>query len=542
MKRTTLLVAFLLIVSLLTGCGSNELLPLEPEPTPALGTHVVAAFRPLRRSGKPVGAPTFERRIHSVYMSAGEDGLFHPDEPITRGEVCQALYALMSNPIEGKCSFSDIDKSHPLYEAVACLTAWGVVSDSKDEFKPDDMISRAQLVTMLSAFYPPQSEADTQQPKVGSFQRSWADVERLPDDGMPPFSDTENHWAAAAIRNAAERGWIETGGKFYPDAAVTRGLFCHIVNRALNRRGDSAAALLSGEYLSFDDVPSDYEYYEDILEATNLHQFVYENSREYWPLSELTPGFHRISGRLYYVKEDGSLFRNGDFLVWHFDDSGRYTTGDPELDSMIERTLHACTSDTMTPYEALRSVYSYYKDRYSYHRDPNIPWIEIGDKDFENEWAKDLYEHDFEGNCIAIAAAFALAARELGFPAHAVYAYYNFYYAPHAWVVIPENGVDYMYDMEQERAVEMYDYALFRSLNGEIREYHYEEQYGSFAAESLKMPGAKDLSATPTPIPPEPPAPPEPPVPEPPEPKPPTPPVPVPNRPNPIMPDEQLTR
>ena len=490
MKRLTPLVAALLSIILLAGCGKTVVVPSEESQSPELSAHLVASGRPSRRDGGRTGLPAFDVRIHSVYMSALEDGLFHPDDPMTRGEACRALYTLMATRESGECSFSDLDPDDPCYAAVACLTGWHVISDSEGAFNPDGMLSRAQLLTMLMAFYPPQS-AGERAPSVGSFLSGRLDIERLPKSEMPPFSDIASHWAREAIEIAVARGWIEPGFKYYPDAAVTRGEFCHIVNTALDRHGDAAAALLTGAYDSFEDVTSDNPYYEDILEAANLHQFTYDLGREYWPLGDLEPGFHRISGRLYYVLENGTLFRDGNFLCWHFDESGRYTTGDEALDGMVEATVRAATYEGQTPEQMLQSVYSYMKNHYSYHRAPNLPWIRVGDKNFENAWAKDLYSRSYSGNCIAIAAGFALAARALGFPAHAVYAYYNNYYALHAWVVIPDGGVDYMYDMEQERACELKDYALYHSPNYSVREYHYEDLYGSFAEESLQLPGAE---------------------------------------------------
>ncbi len=472
MKRCALLAIFILLALLLTGCARTEIVALEPEPTPCVSVKRMAGER---ESAPEAGSlPHFITEEHILYLEPVLDGCIAPDAPITRGDACRALYKLLENPIEGGCSFSDIDESDALYDIVSCLTAWGIVSDSTGEFDPRGMLSRAQLVTMLARFYPPEPEERPAEPYIGTFRRRSAEVERVPSEPTPEFSDTENHWAEAAIRNAARRGWVEAGGRFYPDAAVTRAEFCRILNRALDRHGDEAAALLSGRGGLFRDLPDDHADYADVLEASCPHEFLYEDGRECWRSRTLEPGLHRAAGRLYYVREDGSVLRSGRVGQWDFDENGRYTTGVAELDDVIRGILLELGTDGMSDDDALRAAYLYctHGRTYIYHS-----WQSYGFDGAHDEFAFRalLFFKAGGGYCYDYAAGFGLLARALGFNAYIVKAQVNEYYAPHGFVVIPEDGINYIYDpeMESTRPWRHADFGLFRITNGSIYNYWY---------------------------------------------------------------------
>lgn len=472
MKRPALIAIFILLALVLCGCGQTDIVAAEPEATPTLSVKRLAGAR---ESAPEAGSlPRLITEEHILYLDPVLDDCIAPDEPITRGDACRALYKLLENPIEGACSFSDVDESDALYDILSCLTAWGVVSDSTGAFDPRGMLSRAQLMTMLTRFYPSSPDEDAAEPYVGSFRRRSAEVERIPSTPLPEFEDIEGHWAAAAIRNAAQRGWVEAGGKFYPDAAVTRAEFCRIMNRVLDRHGDEAVALLSGDGGLFRDLSGDHADYADILEASCPHEFFYEDGQEYWRCRTLEPGLHRAAGRLYYVQEDGSLLRNGRVEQWDFDENGRYTTGVSELDDVIRGILLELGTDGMSDYNALRAAYLYctYDHVYIYHN-----WYSYGFDGVHDEFAFRALRFFKAGGgyCYDYAAAFGLLARALGFNAYIVKAQVNEYYAPHGFVVIPEDGINYIYDpeMESTRPWRHADFGLFRITNGSIYNYWY---------------------------------------------------------------------
>lgn len=474
LKRFAPLAIFILLALLLCACGQTDIASVDPAPTPALSTKLVAAARSESETAAAGTLPKLNTDDHIPYLTSPFLTRIMPDEPLKRGDAIEALYTLLENPIEGACSFSDVAEGSELYEALRCMTAWGVVSDSAGEFRPNDMLSRAQLMTMLARFYPP-LPADMDEPYVGSFRRRSADVERLPEDTIPAFEDTTDHWAAAAIENAVDRGWIEPGGKFYPDAAVTRAEFCHILNRVLGRSGDLAVILLSGEYTSYFDLPADHEYYADVLEASCVHEFYYsDENMEYWCSETLEPGFHRAGGRLYYVQEDGSLLRNAWLEQWEFDENGCYTTGLDDLDEIVRGILLEIDADNKSDRDALRAAFLYctHDHIYIYHN-----WYTYGFDGVHDEFsfrARRFFESG-GGYCYDYAAGFGILARALGYNCYIVKAQVNEYYAPHGFVVIPEDGVNYIYDPELEsaRPARHADFGLFRITNYSIYDYWY---------------------------------------------------------------------
>lgn len=476
LKRGALIAIFILLALALCGCGETTLEAVSPEATPTLSGKLMASVRGESEVRDAGSLPRLNTDEHISYLTpTGPDGaLIQPDEPLRRGDAVMALYILMENPIQGGCSFSDVSGDDALYEALCCMAGWGVVSDSEGAFDPDGLCSRAQLVTMLSRFYPPEPE-DVERPYVGSFLRRGADVERVADMAIPSFTDTVGHWSSAAVENAVDRGWVDAGGKFYPDAALTRGEFCRIINRVLNRRGDETVAILSGEYEVFEDLPVDHEYYADILEASCEHEWYRdEDGSERWEGLELEPGFLRLGGYLYYVQEDGSLLRNASMQQWDFDEYGRYTSGLDELDEMLREILLDLGTDDMSQSQALRSVYLYCTRNHTYIYHNWYTYGFDGEHD-ENAFRALRFFKSWGGYCYDYAAGFGYLARSLGYNCYIVQAQVNENYAPHGFVVIPESGVNYIYDPELEsmRPERHANYGLFRIRNGAIYNYWY---------------------------------------------------------------------
>lgn len=460
MKR---ILAIIVVLSLcLTGCGTR----LSP----------AGELRLLPEGEEPVispGVPLLNTEEHVPYMEAFPSGRFLPEVVMRRGEICQILYALMANPMDGSCSFSDVRPGSPYYESVACLTAWGIVSDSTGEFRPNDLISWAQLLTMLSRFYPAPQEGEA--PYIGSFLGRRAELEEgqmLPD--MASFSGIRDHWACDAIENAVARGWLSPGGSFNPDQAVTRAEFCRLMNTVLDRRADLGMAAFLDHVPQFPDVPPSHPDYPQILEACCAHEYSRsEDGTELWRGAELSPGFHRRNGQLFYVTEEGEFLRNGSVGLLDFDEYGRYTCGVAATDAKIAEILRSLGTDDMTQEQALRAAYTYCIRNKTYIKHT---WASYGCTEDRHEHAYralKFYETN-SGVCYDYAAGFGLLARALGYSnAYIVFARINEFYAPHGWVVIPENGVNYIYDPEMEatRPWRHSGFDLFRIQNHSI--YHY---------------------------------------------------------------------
>jgi hypothetical protein len=136
----------------------------------------------------------------------------------------------------------------------------GLVTGYPDgTFKPDNAITRAELITLALRF-------------------------TLCEDITPmvdmDFSDIDGHWAEGDIRRALVIGWINgyPDGTFIPNRGTTRAEFITLMNRLLERIPETVADLLPGEMRIWpDNVDPGAWYYLAIQEATNSHEAAFKD-------------------------------------------------------------------------------------------------------------------------------------------------------------------------------------------------------------------------------------------------------------------------
>lgn len=213
----------------------------------------VENLRRYLRPAEPDDLPVLNTRRHLAYLAA-QDGLLRPDEPLTRGQLAEMLYALL-----------EADNKRELYEgpfrdtagssrsqAVSYLASYGILSGYADgTFRPDAPVTRAQLAVLLHRcqFAVP----------VGVY----GDAEG--------FSDVpEGYWAADYISSAGVLGWMQGGADrlFHPEEPVTRAQAATAINRMLGR--DESHTAVGAGLSPFSDVTSGHWAYENLLEATGV--------------------------------------------------------------------------------------------------------------------------------------------------------------------------------------------------------------------------------------------------------------------------------
>ncbi len=195
---------------------------------------------------------------HIVYVQ-GYNGLFRPEQNVTRAEAAQMLYSLLREQSYEKKSFTDVNGQW-YAKAVETMGGLGVIQGLPDgSFQPERGITRAEFVTMAVA-------CDTLLNKTASFP----DVD-------------ESSWAAKYIATAAEKGWISgySDGGFHPDDGLTRGQAVTIINHMLGRTADKAA-LEKGDAKNFYDVFPENWAYGNILEAATEHSYYTLSAEEVW--------------------------------------------------------------------------------------------------------------------------------------------------------------------------------------------------------------------------------------------------------------------
>ena len=201
---------------------------------------------------------------HIAYLTGYPGGLFGPDNSMTRAEVAQMFYALLSDKnVTITKTFPDVSADAWYATAVNTLASLGMVSgDSDGNFRPNDPITRAEFCVIALAFaYEPES-----------YSCDFSDV-------------SSSDWFYPYVAQAASYGWIGgyTNGNFGPNDSITRAQVTTIVNNMLGRAADQEYVDDNLASLTqFSDLTSSHWAYYQIMEATNAHDYTRSDGVESW--------------------------------------------------------------------------------------------------------------------------------------------------------------------------------------------------------------------------------------------------------------------
>lgn len=142
------------------------------------------------------------------------DGLLHEEDPLTRAQAAQLLYRLLTKESRETLyctdnSFNDVVSTAWYNEAVSTIANAGIVVGYGESYHPDDYLTWAQLLIILSRFVEQESDIV---------------LERI---------SVADHWAYHSIKTAVYHGWIEDTASFEPNKPITRGEAVSIINTAL---------------------------------------------------------------------------------------------------------------------------------------------------------------------------------------------------------------------------------------------------------------------------------------------------------------------
>ena len=202
---------------------------------------------------------------HIRYMQGYPDLTFRPDGNMTRAEAAQMFCNLLSEKTDAaSVSYSDVKASAWYAGAVGILSELGIVKGYEDgSFRPDDEISRAEFVAMISRFFDMKPAQDCEFP----------DIE-------------EECWYYDIVASASSQGWI-TGygdGTFRPESSISRAEVAAVTNRALGRSADAEFIRQHREELiSFPDLAESHWAYHTVMETVNGHDYEKgEETEEIW--------------------------------------------------------------------------------------------------------------------------------------------------------------------------------------------------------------------------------------------------------------------
>lgn len=363
---------------------------------------------------------------HIPYFRPDPSGRALPEQSVSRREWAQVLYSLLEAPVESSEQFSDLPKNDPCYAAACALKTLQVVSG--DAYRPDDALTQGELLSMLACFYPPCTET----PAIDGIAA---------DDALYP-----------AYALALARGWLNSQTPYAaePEHPMTRLETAKLLNRLLDRHGPQpeAEALVG----SITDMEAGSEDWREMAEALIVHSYQLENGAERWtdsrPMTHYDDGLLMLGTELYYV-EDGHFLCDDEREGLSFDATGRYTSGDAEIDAHVQALLSELLTEDMEPEDRLYAVFHYTVHNIRYRKGMIY---KKGDISWEKEVALDVFENGY-GNCYAFAAMFYELARAVGYDAQLISGLtlnVDEEYTNHAWVTIEMDGVVYTFDPEME--------------------------------------------------------------------------------------------
>lgn len=369
-----------------------------------------------------------ETKEHRAYVFPDKNGLFDPTGYFSKAEAARMIASLLAVPVEPKGNYIDVDPTSDYAESAAMLYQLQITNDNR--LHPDELITRGEYIALLAAFYP-QSEK----------QYEFSDA--IPGDYNYP-----------AFCTAAERGWIDYGPAALVDAdsLITRLDAVQITNRALGR--DSLSEKELKNYEGFiPDLRFGESGYGDMLEAALAHEYENTDGVEHWTKAEgfkpADSGFIMLGSRLCMIGEDGLIVKNDTVDGFEFDKNGFYTSGNAELDEIIQGLIEEYTDEDMTSIDKLHALYDFLASTYfTYRFAKHHP---SGSTDWLVDQAYDMLTTK-GGNCFSYSAVFYCMGRALGYDVHVHVGEVGQNHDAHCWPTIFVDGEEFICDAELQMA------------------------------------------------------------------------------------------
>lgn len=368
--------------------------------------------------------PRFDDSRHGTYLSL-KNGIFYVNGTVTRGTFASfaRVYLASEQGVNYSDGFEDLRDVSNLYPAGCKLKYYKAVGG--EEYRPYDALTYGEIWSMLAMFMPVPAGIDYYPIEAGDMDYALACAEYY--------------------------GWIPNGqnAEELLSKSITRLEYVKLINGILGREGDSEGrSELVGVIL---DVPETAPDYWAIVEAVIPHTCEGCGSEEVWLESTpsdaeaLPQGINLIGGKVYYIKEDGSMAVDEEINGFRYGHDGAYTSGNEELDALITETFIKSEAEKKsTPLEQLKAVFYYFVYHSTYRKGP---LHEDGGREWVMDTAIEMLSTG-KGNCYSFASAFWAMARALGYDATVYTGTLDSTDSPHGWVEIILDGERYLCDPE----------------------------------------------------------------------------------------------
>ncbi len=157
---------------------------------------------------------SIQRSSDEIGVFQGSDGLFRPDDPMTRAELATALDRLFGYPDETPAAdFPTLEPDAWYTPAVLGANAAGVLLGDGGDLRPEDIVTRQEAAVLLARAYGMESRA-------GGTTLSYTDADAVAD------------WALDAVRALTACGVLRgDGGELRPEEPVTRAEVVAMLDR-----------------------------------------------------------------------------------------------------------------------------------------------------------------------------------------------------------------------------------------------------------------------------------------------------------------------
>lgn len=161
--------------------------------------------------------PYIDRWSDSGILKGYPDGKFHPDDPVTRGQLSAILYSILGvEPVEGY-SYPDLAKTAWYYDAVTAMNYYHVALNTDLNIKPDQPLSREEAIYMIASGF---RRADLSRDRMRYSGKAPSDYAQVSDQ----FTEAVN----TMLRLGHVRGGAD--GRLMPKDTVTRAQVITIIN------------------------------------------------------------------------------------------------------------------------------------------------------------------------------------------------------------------------------------------------------------------------------------------------------------------------
>lgn len=202
---------------------------------------------------------------HDGYLKGRGNGLFGPNDSMTRAEAAMMFYRLLKEKdVPITVSFRDVPEDAWYSRAVGVMASIGLLKGvGGDCFDPNRPITRAEFAVLISRM------------------ATWEEVGQV-----RAYTDISSEdWFYGNVQLISYYGWMAgyPDGSFGPQRNISRGEAAKVINAMTRRRADKEA-IDKEQGVRFDDVPESHWAFYEVMEAAISHGHQNVAGKEIWEL------------------------------------------------------------------------------------------------------------------------------------------------------------------------------------------------------------------------------------------------------------------